>query len=74
MNESAKRMCMAILDVDYVLEALKELLRVEKRWIPKERGTALYIRPTMVSDEPFLGVHPANEYLFFIILIYVRKI
>src|SRR6056297_2047599 len=68
MNNSAERMCMKKLDIDYVLDALKELLRIEKRWIPKKRGTALYIRPTMIASEPFLGVHPAQEFLFFIIL------
>lgn len=68
MNSSAERMCMKTFDVDYVLNALKELLKIEKRWIPKERGTALYIRPTMVASEPFLGVHPAEEFLFFVIL------
>jgi branched-chain amino acid aminotransferase len=68
MNNSAKRMCMKQLDIDYVLKVLKELLRIEKRWIPTKPGTALYIRPTMVASEPFLGVHAAEEYLFFIIL------
>ena len=68
MNNSAKRMCMPEMDVDYVIGALKELLKVERRWVPSKKGTALYIRPTMIADEPFLGVHAANEYLFFIIL------
>ena len=34
LNASAERMCMATIDVDYVMEGLKELLRIEKRWIP----------------------------------------
>ncbi len=68
MNNSAERMCMKTFDIEYVMDALKELLRLERRWIPKKRGTALYLRPTMVASDPFLGVHPANEYLFFVIL------
>ncbi|MHA1888477.1 MAG: branched-chain amino acid aminotransferase [Promethearchaeota archaeon] len=68
MNTSAERMCMAELDIDYVMAALKELLKIEERWIPSQKGTALYIRPTMIASEPFLGVHAAKEYLFFIIL------
>lgn len=68
MNSSAERMCMAQVDENDVLFALEELLRLEKRWVPKEKGTALYIRPTLIASEPFLGVHPAKEYLFFIIL------
>lgn len=68
MNNSASRMCMATLDIDYVINALKELLKIESRWIPAKKGTALYIRPTMIASEPFLGVHAAKEYLFYIIL------
>ncbi|MHA1674444.1 MAG: branched-chain amino acid aminotransferase [Promethearchaeota archaeon] len=68
MNNSATRMCMATLDVDYTLSALMELLKIEERWIPSKKGTALYIRPTMIASEPFLGVHAAEEYIFFIIL------
>ncbi|WP_457559211.1 branched-chain amino acid aminotransferase [Candidatus Harpocratesius sp.] len=68
LNTSAERMCMPQVDIDYVLSALKELLKIEERWIPSQKGTALYIRPTMIASEPFLGVHAAKEYLFFIIL------
>jgi branched-chain amino acid aminotransferase len=32
------------------------------------RNTALYIRPTLVATEPFLGVRPANQYLLYVIL------
>jgi branched-chain amino acid aminotransferase len=68
MNASAKRLCMPELDVDFMVDALKELVRLEKDWIPRGRGTSLYIRPTMIATEPALGVRPANEYLFFIIV------
>ncbi|HHY06405.1 MAG TPA: branched-chain amino acid aminotransferase, partial [Clostridia bacterium] len=41
---------------------------LEKDWIPDSPGTSLYIRPTMIATEAFLGVNPAQEYLFYIIL------
>lgn len=68
MNRSAERLCMAQLPVDEVLEALYELVRIEKDWIPTEDGTSLYIRPTMIGNENFLGVHPSSKYIFFVIL------
>lgn len=68
MNVSAERMCMPKLPVEEVLDALRELLLLEKDWIPANRGASLYIRPTMVATEPGLGVRPAKQYLFFIIL------
>lgn len=68
MNKSAIRLCMPTLDEELFLEALKELVITEKDWIPRGRGTSLYIRPTMIATEKALGVHPANEYLFYIIV------
>jgi branched-chain amino acid aminotransferase len=68
MNKSADRMCMPQLDADFVLKALKELIKIDADWVPKTRGTSLYVRPTMIATEPFLGVHPSNEYIYYIIL------
>ena len=68
MNRSAKRLCMPTLDVDFVLYALNELLKVEEGWIPRMEGTSLYIRPTMIGMNPVLGVHASATYLFYIIL------
>ncbi|MEJ2366540.1 MAG: branched-chain amino acid aminotransferase [Deltaproteobacteria bacterium] len=68
MNGSARRMVMPELDPDHFLRALKELILLDRAWIPKSEGTSLYIRPTMIASEPSLGVRPAKEYLFFIVL------
>jgi len=68
MNLSARRLCMPEVDADVALEAMKKLVILEKDWIPRGRGTSLYIRPTMIATEPALGVRPSNEYLFFIIV------
>ncbi len=68
MNISAERMCMPVVDENVFLDALKKLVLLEKDWIPHGEGTSLYIRPTMIATEPALGVHPADEYLFFIVV------
>ncbi len=68
MNRSAARLCMPELDIDLVMEGLKRLLHIDKAWLPKSEGTSMYVRPTMLATEPHLGVRPANNYLFFIIL------
>jgi branched-chain amino acid aminotransferase len=68
MNLSAERLCMPTIDSDLFMEALKKLVLLEKDWIPHGAGTSLYIRPTMIATENALGVHPANRYLFFIIV------
>ncbi len=68
LNNSARRICMPEFDIDEGLEALKTLILLDREWIPKTRGTSLYIRPTMIATEPFLGVQAASEYLFYIII------
>jgi branched-chain amino acid aminotransferase len=68
MNNSAERMCMPAVDPDLYLDAIKKLVLLDRNWIPRGIGTSLYIRPTMIATEPALGVHPANEYLFFIVI------
>ncbi|MFO7569499.1 MAG: branched-chain amino acid aminotransferase, partial [Smithellaceae bacterium] len=67
MNASAERLCMAQIDEDVFLEALTKFVLLEKEWIPKQAGSSLYIRPTLIATEAALGVHPSSEYLFFII-------
>ncbi|MEG1608939.1 MAG: aminotransferase class IV, partial [Clostridia bacterium] len=68
MNNSAERLCMPRFDSQVVKDALFELLKIEKEWIPTAEGTALYIRPTMIANEEVLGVHASHKYRLFIIL------
>lgn len=68
MNRSAERLCMPQFDIDVVLNALVELVKLEEEWIPTLPGTSLYIRPFMFGTEPFLGVHPSKKFLLCIIL------
>ncbi|MFW5780854.1 MAG: branched-chain amino acid aminotransferase, partial [Bacillota bacterium] len=68
MNNSAKRMCMPELDVNQVMDGIKKLVEIDSDWIPTEEGTSLYIRPTMIAFDKMLGVHPAHNYKFFVIL------
>ena len=68
LNRSNERLCIPEIDVDFCVEAVKELIRVDRDWIPSAEGTSLYVRPFIIGCEPVLGVHPANNYLFTIIL------
>ena len=68
MNMSARRLCIPALDQELALQSLVELVRLEQEWVPSSVGTALYIRPTIIASEPFLGVRPAKQYVYFVIL------
>ena len=52
---------------DMFVEAVEELVRVERDWVPSEPETSLYIRPFMFATESSLGVHMANSYKFVVI-------
>ncbi|MCI9031348.1 MAG: branched-chain amino acid aminotransferase [Clostridia bacterium] len=68
MNNSSDRICIPQIDVDFVLDALKQLVLLDSEWIPTDEGTSLYIRPSIIATESALGVHAAHSYKFFIIL------
>lgn len=63
-----ERMCIPHIDEELFVEAVKAVVEVDKDWIPNKKGTSLYIRPFIIADEPFLGVRPADHYLFMVIL------
>lgn len=67
LNNSAERLCMPAIDVDFNVKAMKALVDVERGWVPKSEGTSLYLRPTMIADGAELGVHPSKRYLYYII-------
>jgi branched-chain amino acid aminotransferase len=67
LARGAARLCMPAVDPGHMLEALRALTDLERDWVPDAPGTALYLRPTLLGTEAFLGVRPAREYLFFII-------
>jgi branched-chain amino acid aminotransferase len=68
LNNSSRRVCIPEIDVDFILEALRELINIDKDWIPSKRGDSLYIRPFIYGADPFLGVKPAKEYKFILLL------
>ena len=68
LNRSCKFLCIPHIDEALALKALKKLLSIEKDWVPKAPQTSLYIRPTIIATDPFLGVRASFTYRFFIIL------
>lgn len=67
-NASNRLLCIPELDEHFALDALKQLLTLEKDWVPSAPGTSLYIRPTIIATDAFLGVRASYTYRFFIIL------
>jgi branched-chain amino acid aminotransferase len=64
--QSAIRLSMPAIPEELFLRAVEALVRADADWIPDGEGS-LYLRPFMFASEAFLGVRPAEEYLFCII-------
>jgi branched-chain amino acid aminotransferase len=67
-NTSAERMQMPAVPEWLFMDGMKQLIKIEQDWIPKEADHSLYIRPFMIAMDPFLGVRPSATYKFMIIL------
>ena len=68
LNNSARRMCIPPLDPDLALQSIVTVVQTDGEWVPRMLGTSLYIRPTIIASEAFLGVRPARSYVYFVIL------
>jgi branched-chain amino acid aminotransferase len=62
LNNSADRVCIPEYDVELLLEGIKQLVKVDNKFIPGKRGESLYIRPVVFGSSNFLGVHASDEY------------
>lgn len=66
-NSSATRMSMPQVDVEGHVQAIIALVEIDNDWVPSKDGATLYIRPTMIATDPFLGVRASDTYLHYII-------
>jgi len=67
LNRSGERLGIPAIDVNFQIEAMKELVKIDKKFIPQKRGQSLYLRPFTFGSSSFLGVQPSPEYNFIII-------
>jgi len=65
-NRSAERMSMPTVDPGVFLRALELVVGLDGAFVPPTPGS-LYIRPTMIGDEPSLGVASSATFTFFVI-------
>ena len=68
LNLSNERLCIPPIDEAFAVHAVEELVKIEKGWIPTQDGTSLYIRPYIFATDPHIGVRPAKQYIFAVIL------
>ncbi|CBQ69944.1 probable BAT1-branched chain amino acid aminotransferase, mitochondrial [Sporisorium reilianum SRZ2] len=67
MNTSAARIALPTFEGEQLISLIKQLVALDKGWIPSEPGHSLYIRPALIGTEAALGVHPTKDALLFVI-------
>ncbi|HCA34576.1 MAG TPA: branched chain amino acid aminotransferase [Lachnospiraceae bacterium] len=69
MHDSAVRLEMPPFPVDRFVEAVKQVVKANEAWVPPYgSGATLYIRPYMIGSNSVIGVKPADEYMFRILV------
>ncbi len=66
LNRTAARLSMPPVPEPVFLDGLKELLRLDERWVPAGDAGALYIRPALFSTDESIRVKPAERLMFVI--------
>ena len=67
-NISADRMQMPAVPEEIFIEGMKQLIELDKDWIPSKPNHSLYIRPFMFATDEMIGVKPSDTYKFMILL------
>jgi branched-chain amino acid aminotransferase len=68
LNDGARRLCLPEVPREVFMASLRELISLDERWVPAEKGCSLYIRPTLIATEALLKAVPSKEALFFVVL------
>ncbi|KAI0271504.1 branched-chain amino acid aminotransferase II [Gloeopeniophorella convolvens] len=67
MNRSAQRLALPTFDGAALLELVKQLVRLDRHWIPQEKGHSLYIRPVIIGTQTTIGIAPPDSALLYVI-------
>lgn len=68
MADGCRRLMMPPYPEDKFVAAVKDVVLANKEYIPPPEKGALYIRPVMFASGPVMGVRPADEYIFIVLV------
>jgi len=66
-TKSLYRMCMPHVPKKLFADAIRQLVKIDADWVPRDNDGALYIRPFMIASEARIGIKASDEYLFMIV-------
>jgi branched-chain amino acid aminotransferase len=73
LNISGERMGMPAVPEDLYLDGMRALIDIDRKWIPTQDGSSLYLRPFLFSNDEYIGIRASLNWLFMIIASPVGK-
>lgn len=68
MVNSCERLCIPKVDRETFLEGIKQLVRLDHKWVPQKDGNALYIRPFACAWDSQVAAKVSDTYRYYVIL------
>ena len=69
MARTAERTCMPPIDPKYFVELCKTIVKKNAEYVPPfGTGGSMYLRPLLIGTGPQIGVAPASEYTFLLMV------
>ncbi|XP_031379643.1 branched-chain amino acid aminotransferase 2, chloroplastic-like [Punica granatum] len=66
MKAGAERLCMPSPSIGKFVDAVKQTVLANKRWVPPMGKGSLYVRPLLMGMGAALGLGPSPEYMFLV--------
>lgn len=67
LNRSGDRLLMPAIPEDVFMDGLKELLKIDENWVPRNTEHSLYIRPFIFGSSEFIAARPSEDFTFVIL-------
>jgi len=67
LQRSAYRLALPELPIDLFIASLKQLVAVDREWVPDAPETSLYFRPFLIGNESYLGVRASQKATYYVI-------
>jgi branched-chain amino acid aminotransferase len=68
LTRSASHLCIPDPPTEILNDGTKQLIELDKKFIPSTRGHSLYIRPFVIAMDNILGVQPSQTYRLIVVL------
>jgi branched-chain amino acid aminotransferase len=66
IQRTLDRMCMPGIPEDLFIQSLQSVIELDKAWVPKGEGEALYIRPLVFATEARIKVKISDQFKFIV--------